>query len=114
MKITAYFDSPDNADFAVGALKKALSPIASVDARTVYPGSHKISMDIFSSFNLSGTTPTYSMPVYNLNAYKDINQLRQKDYQKENHILEVVCQKEEAPVAHRIIIGYGGRNITKI
>ena len=33
MKIIAHFDSPDSADFAAGALKNALSPLASIETK---------------------------------------------------------------------------------
>ncbi len=114
MKITAHFDSPDSADFASGALKRILSPIASVKTSSIPQKSDALSMNVFSSFNLAGTTPTYSMPVYNVNAYRDLSNEHKKDYIKTDNILEVVCRQEEASTASRIIIGFGGRDISRI
>ena len=104
MKITAHFDSPDRADFAAGALKKALSPLTKIE--TEYSLPDDISINIFPVFNLSSITPTYSIPVQT-NTFSNTNS-------NDDCILKVVCRNEEVAEAMRIIIGFGGRNITKI
>ncbi len=106
MKITAHFNSPDSADFAAGALKKALSPLTKIETENHSSNNDNISINIFPVFNLSSITPTYSVPVQTDN-FTDTNS-------SDDCILTVVCRKEEAAEAIRIIIGFGGRNITKI
>lgn len=113
MKILASFDSADSADFAAGALKNAVSPLSSIEVKN---NSHndKISMNIFSSFNPVVTTPTYSMPVYNPFAFENKTDSRQKDYLKNEFILEIICSKEDYHTVSRIITNHGGRNISKL
>lgn len=114
MKIRASFDSPDSADHAAGALKRALSPLASIGTRDVKPKQTVNGMNVFASFNtLSGTSPTYSMPIYNAAYLNDVNG-SERDYIGSDHILEVVCRHDEESIATRIIIGHGGRNISKL
>ncbi len=114
MKIRASFDSPDSADHAAGALKRALSPLASVGTRDISAKQPTNSINNFAAFNtLSGTSPTYSMPIYNA-AYIRNAEGSEQDYAASDHILEVVCRREEESLATRIIIGYGGRNISKL
>lgn len=114
MKIRASFDSPDSADHAAGALKRALSPLASIETRDIRPKQTVNGMNVFASFNtLSGTTPTYSMPIYNA-AYINTANGSERDNIGSDHILEVVCRHDEESQATRIIIGYGGRNISKL
>ena len=115
MKITASFNSPDSADFAAGALKRALSPLASVETKNINMKQYKDNMNIFTAFNtMSATTPTYSMPVvYNPAFYENANN-RERNHFGIDYILEVVCRKDEESAASKIIISYGGRNISKL
>lgn len=106
MKITAHFNSPDNADFAAGALKRILSPLSTIETENQSFENSNININIFPVFNLTSITPSYSIPV-KANA---INERSSCD----SCILKVVCRKEEAAEVIRVIIGYGGRNITKI
>ena len=107
MKITAHFNSPDSADFAAGALKRALSPLTKIETEcNLLATDDNISINIFPVFNLASITPTYSIPVQNNNALT----LNSSD----DCILTVICRKEESAEALRIIIGFGGRNISKI
>ncbi len=106
MKITAHFNSPDSADFAAGALKRALSPLTKIETDNHWKVNDNTSINIFPVFNLSSITPTYSVPVQTDN-YTDTNS-------SDDCVLRVVCRKEEIAEAMRIIIGFGGRNITRI
>ena len=106
MKITAHFNSPDSADFAAGALEKSLSSFTKVETENKYAVIDKTSINIFPVFNFSSITPTYSVPV-------QINNL-QTAISSDDCILTVICKKEESAEALRIIIGFGGRNISKI
>ncbi len=106
MKITAHFNSPDNADFAAGALKRILSPLSKIETENRSSENSNINIDIFPVFNLTSITPSYSIPV----KVNNVNETSSCD----SCILKVVCRKEEAAEAIRIIIGFGGRNITKI
>ncbi|MCM1059402.1 MAG: hypothetical protein NC452_03820 [Eubacterium sp.] len=112
MKIRASFDSPDSADFAAGAIQRAISPLSSVKTKERYSNSGDVGLNIFSSYNVISTTPTYSMPVYTAAESSDIGS--GADYLHNDHILEVVCRKEDYPTVSRIIIGHGGRNISKL
>lgn len=114
MKITAHFDSPDSADFAAGALKRAVSPLSSIKISKSSPDSDKIGMNIFSSYNPAVTTPTYSIPVYIPAAFSDNNVQDHNDNIKNDYIIEVICRKEDYPAASKIIINHGGRNISKL
>ena len=115
MKIIASFDSPDSADFAAGAVKRAISPLSTVVAKDVYPNSGDIGLNVFSAFNVTSTTPTYSMPVYNPTAFlSGETGDHRSDYIRNDHIVEVVCRKEDYPVVSKIITAYGGRNISKL
>ncbi len=106
MKITAHFNSPDTADFAAGALMRTLSPLTKITTEVSNVINDNTTIDIFPVFNLISNTPTYSVPV-KINNSENINST-------DDCILHVVCRKEEAAEASRIIIGFGGRNITKI
>lgn len=114
MKIIAHFDSADSADFAAGALKNALSPLSSVEAKEYRAKSEDIGMNVFTAFNTAATSPTYSMPMYNPAAYVSADSDRDRDYSAEDHAVEVICRKEDAATASRIIIGHGGRNISRL
>ncbi len=106
MKITAHFNSPDSADFAAGALKRALSPLTKIETECNLLVDNDISINIFPVFNLASITPTYSTPVQ--------TNKTQTTNSSDDCILRVICGNEEASEASRIIIGFGGRNITKI
>lgn len=106
MKITAHFDSPDSADFAAGAIKRALSPLTKIETENYSADNDNISINIFPVFNLSSITPSYSVPVRR-NASASEKTI-------DDCTLSIVCRKDEAETAMRIIIGFGGRNITKI
>lgn len=106
MKITAHFSSPDSADFAAGAIKRALSPLTKIETENFSADNNNISINIFPVFNLSSITPSYSVPV-RTNASENVNSV-------DDCILSIVCRREEAAKAMQIIIGFGGRNITKI
>ncbi len=114
MKIIASFDSADTADFAAGAIKRAVSPLSSAEAKEIPPLPDNIGPNIFEAINLISTTPTYSMPVYNPVAFNIDEDERASDYTHSDHIIEVVCRKEEYPAVSKIIIAHGGRNITKL
>lgn len=114
MKITASFDSPDSADHAAGALKRALSPLTKIETKDLNVRNSYSDMNIFPVYNTtSAATPTYSVPVYNPLFYSNMND-REQDHFGEDHILEVTCRKEDESAVSRIIIGYGGRNISKL
>lgn len=90
MKITASFDSPDSADFAAGALKRALSPLASIETKNVNTRHYPDNINIFAAFNTTTTTPTYSMPIYNPAFYENADN-RERDHLGTDYILEVIC-----------------------
>ena len=113
MKITASFDSPDSADFAAGALKRALSPLTLIETKNVSKRQHSDNMNIFAAFNTDAPTPTYSMPVYNPPFYENSGAAERSSFGTD-YILEVTCRKDEESAASRIIIGHGGRNISKL
>ena len=114
MKITASFNSPDSADHAAGALKRALSPLASIETKNLNKKGHSDDVSgIYAAFNTVSTTPTYSMPVYSSAFYENVIS-REQEQPVTGCILEVVCRKDEESAASRIIIGYGGRNISKL
>jgi len=114
MKIIASFDSADTADFAAGAVQRAVSPLSSARAVEIPPLPGDIGMRVFTAFNVVSTTPTYSMPVYNPTAFDIDADEHASDYTHNDHIIEVVCRKEEYPAVSKIIIAHGGRNITKL
>lgn len=117
MKITASFDSPDSADFAAGALKRALSPLTQIETKNLNTRHSHNNMNIFAAFNTASTTPTYSMPVYNPVFYPAFNKSddEQEHYRSDTEcVLEVTCRKEDESAASKIIISHGGRNISKL
>ncbi len=114
MKIIASFDSADTADFAAGAIKRAISPLSSASAKEIPPLNGNIVPNIFGAVNLISTTPTYSMPIYNPAAFNIVEDERSSDYTHSDHIIEVVCRKEEYPAVSKIIVAHGGRNISKL
>ncbi|MBP1549346.1 MAG: hypothetical protein J6A05_05020 [Oscillospiraceae bacterium] len=106
MKITAHFNSSVSADFAAGTLKRVLSPLTKIETENQSSFNTDVSINIFPVFNLSGVTPSYSTAVKT----DTINDTKSDD----SCVLKVICKKEEVAEAMRIIIGFGGRNITKI
>lgn len=113
MKIIAHFDSPDSADFAAGAVKNAISPLSSIETKEYSAQKGKDIMNFFAAYNTTSASPTYSMPIFNPAAYADTD-VNGQDSSGGGHILEVVCRREDAAKASRIIIGYGGRNISRL
>ena len=111
MKITAHFDSSDSADFAAGELKRALSPLASISTNSSPEVSDNLSINLFPLFNPMSTSTFFAVPVNSSNFTADVHK---KDYQKSEHILEVVCRKDDYPNVSKIIINHGGRNISKL
>ena len=109
MKITAHFESPDSADLAAGALKRALSPLSKIETENLTYHNDNLSINIFPVFNLLSSTPSYSVPVKTNNLT-----INNPNDECNNCILHLICRKEDAATASRIIIGFGGRNITKI
>lgn len=115
MKIIASFDSPDSADFAAGAVQRAISPLSTVVTKDVYQNSGNLGLNVFSSFNVISSTPTYSMPVYTPIAFSPSEaDDHRSDYLHNDHVVEIVCRKEDYPVVSKIITAYGGRNISKL
>lgn len=113
MKIIAHFDSPDSADFAAGALKNALSPLASIETKEYSAQNQTNNMNKMIAFNTTSTSPTYSMP-YSYSLRNGEGGTFENDYISAKHVLEVVCRSEDAAKASRIIIGHGGRDISQL
>ncbi|MDE5742387.1 MAG: hypothetical protein K2H90_08065 [Oscillospiraceae bacterium] len=113
MKIIAHFDSPDSADFAAGALKNALSPLASVETKERSAHKQTNKMNTVVAFNTTTNNPTYSMPL-SFPSHDNESEVFENDYISAKHIVEVVCRSEDAAKASRIIIGHGGRDITRL
>lgn len=114
MKIIAHFDSADSADFAAGALKNALSPLASIETKDYSDKNNTDNTHIIAAFNTATSTPNYSTAAISYSSSNDRRKNYENDYISAKHVLEVVCQSEDAAKASRIIIGHGGRNITKL
>lgn len=113
MKIIAHFDSPDSADFAAGALKNALSPLASVETKEYSAQNYTNQRNSVIAFNNTTNNPAYAVPFsYSLRNGEGGN--FENDYISAKHIVEVVCRSEDAAKASRIIIGHGGRDITRL
>ncbi|MDE5859819.1 MAG: hypothetical protein K2H23_05475, partial [Oscillospiraceae bacterium] len=113
MKIIAHFDSPDSADFAAGAVKNAISPLSSIETKDHSARKNKDIMNLFTAYNTASTSPTYSMPMLSPAAFS-ASRGYNTDSSGDDHVLEVVCRREDAAKASRIIIGYGGRNISRL
>ena len=113
MKIIAHFDSPDSADFAAGALKNALSPLASVETKDYSEQNYTNKTNTVVAFNTTTSNPTYSMP-FSYSIRNGEGGSFENDYISSKHVLEVVCRSEDAAKASRIIIGHGGRDITRL
>lgn len=117
MKITAHFDSPDSADFAAGAVARALSTLTSVKTESRGISSPGNNMNAFASFNTLSITPPYSIPIYIPSVYTSRipeGDKRKLDYSVQDNILEIVCSRDEAAAASNIIVSHGGRNISKL
>ena len=113
MKIIAHFDSPDSADFAAGALKNALSPLASVETKEYSAQNMTNKTNTVVAFNTTTSNPTYSMP-FSYSLRNGESEVFENDYNSAKHVVEVVCRSEDAAKASRIIIGHGGRDITRL
>lgn len=114
MKITASFDSADTADFAAGDIARAISPLSSAVAKSIPYQNGNLKMNVFAAFNIAATTPTYSMPTYTPESFDITSDEHASDYSRGDHIVEVVCRREEYPTVSKIIIAHGGRNISKL
>ena len=113
MKIIAHFDSPDSADFAAGALRNALSPLASVETKEYSAQNYTNRSNMAVAFNTTTSNPTYSVP-FSYSLRNSEGGAFENDYISSKHVLEVVCRSEDAAKASRIIIGHGGRDISRI
>lgn len=112
MKIIAHFDSPDSADHAAGALKNALSPLSSIETKEYSEKRQTNKMNTIVAFNTVTNNPTYSAPL--TYTQDGVGEVYENDYISAKHVLEVVCRSEDAAKASRIIIGHGGRDITRL
>jgi hypothetical protein len=114
MKITAEFESVDFADMTAAAVRQNLSKMTNIKVTSSAPKKQEqfIQSPIISSlyFGISGQNYAVPVPVSDImdNGIYNGSNDNSKAY------LEVICRREEASKVSQIIIGHGGRNISKI
>jgi hypothetical protein len=104
MKITAEFDSVDTADIVAAELRSQIKGMADISVSIPEKTTHGAEMSVqgFSQAYGLGTT----MPIMAANSVSE----RHDSFSKAVR-LSLVCRKEDAGIAKRIIVGHGAVNL---
>jgi hypothetical protein len=104
MKITAEFDRVDTADFVAAELRSQIKGMADISVTTPEKTTHGAEMSIqgFSQIYGTGTVT----PIMAANSIGE----RFDSYSKAVR-LSLVCRKEDAGIAKRIMVGHGAVNL---
>jgi hypothetical protein len=107
MKITAEFDSIDTADVVAASLRHQIMGMADIKVLTPELTSHSEERHFY------GFAPAYSNTVggasYGMTT-SDMNS-NPTDSRSKSVRLQLICRKDDASLARRIMIGYGGRDL---
>jgi hypothetical protein len=113
MKITAEFDSIDTADVVAASLRHQIAGMADITVLNPELRSHG-SDTAFQGFaspygNSTGGAP-FGMTMSNVASNNAVNSTPPDSYSKSVR-LQLICRKDDAALAKRIMIGYGGRDL---
>ena len=111
MKYSAEFDSVNTAEIAAAAIKKQISPFSDINIKPnkEIGNNDNNSLIIFGNYNPSSATPPYAA-VNTVYAINDASEQENND--DSGAVLEIQCRSEDAKSVSRLLIGYGGRNIS--
>ncbi|MDR0946750.1 MAG: hypothetical protein LBM87_03235 [Ruminococcus sp.] len=107
MKITAVFDSIDTADVVAAALRHRIPGMVDI-------GVSPPELDYHGGYtNIQAFSPQFSGGVGSpvMSTTFITNDTNQPDTLSKSCSLSLVCRKEDAALAKRIMIGYGGRDL---
>jgi hypothetical protein len=106
MKITAEFDSVDTADFVAAELRSQIKGMADISVSEPEKTTHGASMAIqgFAAMNSTGIGPV--SPLMAANSIGERHDNATKAVR-----LSLVCRKEDAGTAKRIMVGHGAVNL---
>jgi hypothetical protein len=107
MKITAEFDSIDTADVVAASLRHQILGMADIKVLTPELTSHSDEKVFY------GFAPAYANTVggASFGMSTSDNNSTPPDSQSKSVRLQLICRKDDAPLARRIMIGYGGRDL---
>jgi hypothetical protein len=113
MKITAEFDSIDTADIVAASLRHQIAGMADITVLNPELRSHgpETSFQAFASpyGNSTGGAP-FGMTMSNVVSNNAESSSPPDSYSKAVR-LQLICRKDDAGLAKRIMIGYGGRDL---
>ena len=110
MKITAEFESVDFADIAASAIRNSISKMSDIKVSSNANPRHNNVPTLFGGINF-GSNPAYPFPVA---SFVDSGLYSNNLDGNVKSVMQVICRQEEAKKVTQIIIGHGGRNISKI
>lgn len=117
MKISAEFDTVDSADIAAASLRGYISELYDIRVKNdPYENHTGPYASIFPAYNIVSPSdnPGFSFPFFNTLLYLDSGLTINRDYDVKSPKLEIICRKEDEKAVSRVVIGHGGRNVTKI
>lgn len=104
MKITAEFDSIDTADYAASQLRSQIKGMADITISEPEKTSHGATMLV------QGFMPMYGIGTVSPIIAENTAGERSDSYSKAVR-LSLICRKEDAGIAKRIMVGYGAVNL---
>jgi hypothetical protein len=104
MKITAEFDSVDTADFVAAELRSQIKGMADISVSVPEKTTHGATMSIQGFAPMYGTATV--TPIMAANSIGE----RLDSFTKAVR-LSLVCRKEDAGIAKRIMVGHGAVNL---
>jgi hypothetical protein len=109
MKITAEYDSIDTADIVAASLRHQIAGMADISVLNPELRSHDSDMT-FQAF-----APSYSNsvggPALGMVTDSLSSQSNPPDSYSKSVKLQLICRKDDAALAKRIMVGYGGHNL---
>jgi hypothetical protein len=104
MKITAEFDSVDTADFVAAELRSQIKGMADISVSEPEKTTHGASMSVQGFSQIYGTGTVTPMMAANSIGERLDNSTKAVR-------LSLVCRKEDAGIAKRIMVGHGAVNL---
>jgi hypothetical protein len=105
MKITAEFDSVDTADFVASQLRSQIKGMADITVSTPEKTTHGATMLV------QGFAPMYGIGTVSSPIMAENSAGQRSDSYSKSVKLSLICRKEDAGIAKRIMVGHGAINL---
>jgi hypothetical protein len=114
MKITAEFDSIDTADVVAASLRHQIAGMA--DIKVLNPeltdhGSERTFQGFAPGYSNSTGGAAFGMSTAGVLGINNFEDNTPPDNRSKAVKLQLICRKDDAQLAKRIMIGYGGRDL---